>query len=47
MRDRFLEHDPRASRYWELVALMGGAPAGKSTVAEWAWIKVSIIHHLA
>lgn len=44
---RFEQHDPRAGRYWELVAAMSNAPATQSTVAEWHWIKGAVLHHYA
>ena len=47
MRERFERHDPRASRYWELVAVMNGTPSVASTVAEWSWIKTAVLHHFA
>jgi hypothetical protein len=51
MRERFERHDPRASRYWELVAILGGkavgAPRTHSTIADWKWIREAILHHFA
>ena len=44
MRERMQRQDPRASRYWELVAMMNGTPSQKSTVAEWAWIRAAVVH---
>jgi DNA-binding transcriptional MerR regulator len=46
MRDRFERHDPRAARYWELVAIMNGTPSVASTVREWNWIKSAVLHHM-
>ena len=47
MRERFWGHDPRSSRYWELVATLNGNPRVASTVAEWKWISAAVIHHFA
>lgn len=47
MRERFAKQDPRAARYWELVAIMRGTTGTPSRVAEWAWIQAAVIHHLA
>jgi DNA-binding transcriptional MerR regulator len=37
LRERFARQDPRAARYWELVATLHGRPAPASHNAEWAW----------
>ena len=47
MLERFEKHDPRAARYWELVALLNGTPSTASNVKEWDWIKKAVLHHLA
>jgi DNA-binding transcriptional MerR regulator len=47
IRDRFLRHDPRATRYWELVGALRGASAGPKRVAEWRWIAQAVLHHFA
>jgi DNA-binding transcriptional MerR regulator len=47
MRQRFERHDPRAARYWELVAVMNGTPSVASTIKEWNWIKAAVLHHFA
>lgn len=47
MRERFERHDPRAARYWELVAMMNGTPSVASTVKEWDWIKTAVLRHFA
>ena len=47
MRERFLGHDPRAARYWELVAVLNGRPSVASTVNEWKWITTAVLHHFA
>jgi DNA-binding transcriptional MerR regulator len=46
MHERFKRHDPRAARYWELVAKVNGTPSTASNVQEWAWIKAAVLHHL-
>lgn len=40
-------HDPRASRYWELVAIMKGQSPDSSPNREWNWIAAAMKHHLA
>lgn len=45
LHDKFLWHDPRASRLWELAAFLQGRPAAKSHVEEWRWISDAIVHH--
>lgn len=47
LRSKYMQHDPRASRYWELVAIMKGQPPTSSPNAEWAWIVAAMKHHLA
>lgn len=47
MRERFERHDPRAARYWELVATLNGTPSVDSTVREWKWITTAVLHHFA
>ncbi|WP_437735206.1 MerR family transcriptional regulator [Sorangium sp. So ce1335] len=44
--DRFSTHDPRASRYWELVAIMKGEAAAAGRAPEWDWLVEAIKHHL-
>jgi DNA-binding transcriptional MerR regulator len=46
MRERFERHDPRAARYWELVAKLNGTPSVASTISEWNWIRAAVLHHL-
>lgn len=46
MRERYTTMDPRASRYWELVALLRGEPAKTSPNQEWAWITAAIEQHI-
>ena len=47
LRSLYVQHDPRASRYWELVAIMRGDPPTSSPNQEWAWIVAAMKHHLA
>ncbi|HXN30523.1 MAG TPA: hypothetical protein VN894_01630 [Polyangiaceae bacterium] len=47
MRDRFERHDPRAARYWELIAALNGTPSVASTAKEWKWITTAVLHHFA
>jgi DNA-binding transcriptional MerR regulator len=47
VRERFERHDPRASRYWELVAIMTGRPGGNAPrVDDWRFVADAIKHHL-
>lgn len=47
VRARFANHDPRAARYWELVATMNGtAPRAVGNVDDWRWIAAAVLHHL-
>lgn len=41
--DAFAKHDPRASRVWELSALLSGRPATQSHVEEWKWLATAIV----
>ncbi|HVE92604.1 MAG TPA: MerR family transcriptional regulator [Actinomycetota bacterium] len=41
------DQDPRAMRYWELVAVMNGAPEITSRVDEWRWLTAAVVHHLS
>jgi len=47
MHERYLAYDPRHARYWELVAIMTGSPAGAGTVADWNFIAEAVKIHLA
>jgi len=47
MRERFARHDPRATRYRELVGILNGAPSQTIRVEEWNWTKAAILHHFA
>ncbi|MEW6642526.1 MAG: MerR family transcriptional regulator [Pseudomonadota bacterium] len=47
LRQKYAAHDPRAARYWELVAILKGQPTGTSPNREWNWIVEAMRHHLA
>ena len=47
LREKYAHHDPRASRYWELVAIMRGHSPDVSPNREWTWILAAMRHHLA
>jgi DNA-binding transcriptional MerR regulator len=47
LHNQYAQHDPRASRYWELVAIMKGQPPQSSPNREWLWIAAAVKHHLA
>ncbi len=50
IHDRFASHDPRAARYWELVAIMNNQPRPAhriGNVVDWKWIAAAVVHHLA
>lgn len=44
---KYTQHDERASRYWELVAIMRGQSPQSSPNREWRWILAAMKHHLA
>jgi DNA-binding transcriptional MerR regulator len=44
---KYAQHDPRASRYWELVAIMKGQSPNSSPNREWTWLAEAMRHHLA
>jgi DNA-binding transcriptional MerR regulator len=46
-RERFARQDPRASRYWELVALLNGKHEMAGHVDEWKWVLAAVLHHVA
>jgi DNA-binding transcriptional MerR regulator len=46
MREHYERHDPRAARYWELVAIMKGQKPAAGPNEEWRWITQAIKHHL-
>jgi DNA-binding transcriptional MerR regulator len=46
LRDKTENHDPRASRYWELVGVLNGSPAVARRNEEWAWIMEAVRPHL-
>jgi DNA-binding transcriptional MerR regulator len=47
LHNQYAQHDPRASRYWELVAIMKGQSPQGSPNQEWLWIAAAVRHHLA
>lgn len=47
LRAKYTQHDARASRYWELVAIMKGLSPQASPNREWAWVLAAMTHHLA
>jgi len=47
LHGKYAGHDPRASRYWELVAIMKGQSPNSSPNREWVWIADAMKHHLA
>jgi DNA-binding transcriptional MerR regulator len=47
MRERFAKHDPRAARYWELVAIMNGTEPPVGNVEDWRFVQEAVAHHLA
>ena len=44
---KYTQHDDRASRYWELVAIMKGQSPQSSPNREWRWVLAAMKHHLA
>jgi DNA-binding transcriptional MerR regulator len=46
IRLRFERQDPRASRYWELVAVLNGKHQMSDHVQEWRFIVAALLHHL-
>ncbi|SEE06416.1 MerR family transcriptional regulator [Bradyrhizobium erythrophlei] len=47
LRTKYAQHDPRATRYWELIAIMRGQSPDSSPNRQWAWIVDAMRHHLA
>jgi hypothetical protein len=46
--DRFERHDPRASRYWELVGIINGRAAPTiGSVEDWKFVAEAVRVHLA
>ncbi len=45
IRRRFEDHDPRGTRYWELVAIINESPKVESTIREWHWLTAAAVHH--
>ena len=46
LRAKYAQHDDRAARYWELVAIMRGQRPDSSPNREWAWIVDAMRYHL-
>lgn len=44
---KYEHHDARASRYWELVAILRGQSPCSSPNREWEWMAAAMKHHLA
>lgn len=42
-----VKYDPRGARYWELVAIMKGAPPPIGRYDDWRWFGEAIRHHTA
>lgn len=47
LRAKYAHHDARATRYWELVAIIKGQAPQTSPNREWTWIIDAMKHHLA
>ncbi len=47
LRAKYEHHDARATRYWELVAMLRGQPPCCSPKREWEWMAAAMKHHLA
>ncbi|KRR27080.1 MerR family transcriptional regulator [Bradyrhizobium lablabi] len=47
LRAKYEQHDARAARYWELVAILRGQSPSSSPNREWLWIAAAMTHHLA
>lgn len=43
--ERFKRQDPRASRYWELVAILNGKHEMSGHVDDWKWVVAAMMHH--
>jgi len=46
LKERFVRHDPRAARYWELVGIMNGTPPPVGKVEDWRFIAAAVKTHL-
>ncbi len=46
LKERFVRHDPRAARYWELVGIMNGTPPPIGRVEDWRFIATAVSAHL-
>lgn len=42
-----VKYDPRGARYWELVAIMKGAPPPIGQFDDWRWLGEALRHHTA
>ena len=47
MHTKLTQHDARASRYWEFVAIMKGLPPQASPNRKWTWVLAAMKHHSA
>jgi hypothetical protein len=47
IRAKYQQHDVRATRYWELVAILRGQSPCSSPSREWMWMGVAITNYLA
>ena len=47
LRERFERQDPRASRYWELVAILNGKHEMSENADEWRWVVTATVHHVS
>jgi hypothetical protein len=45
MRAQYENHDPRGSRYWELLSILKGVPVQTGPTAEWAWLLAAFQAH--
>lgn len=45
--EKYTHHDPRAARYWELVAILAGREHQQWAHEEWKWLTAAMAHHLA
>jgi DNA-binding transcriptional MerR regulator len=46
LKERFVRHDPRAARYWELVGVMNGTPSPVGQAEDWRFIVAAVMAHL-
>ncbi len=45
LRARYEQQDPRATRYWQLVAVLKGRPPAADPSAEWRWFAAASKYH--